>query len=636
MRDAMPRHSSSSDRALGMDARLSRRDFLNATLLASGGALLGGATPLDLLAQLPDFDGYGGVGDYARAHGNMRDVVLEGHRVRDGAYAHVRPQDAAPAGAFDCVIVGGGVSGLAAALFVQRHGGAGRTCLVLDDHAIFGGLAKANEFLVDGHRLVANQASAMFFPPLAGTFLAEFYPTIGIALDPIPYQRWTGPRPELPVGRTPYFAGGPTSAFYFGPAFGQTPGRLLVDPWGTRLRDAPIAEDAKRDLLRMRDQPGVRAQWLPKTHGDEASRRLDRVTLEQHLIEAYGISRETVRRYLSPVTGGGSGIGADALSAYADYAADVLLPWRYDQGTQMFPGGNASVARHIVRTLLPDALPGPNTLDGVCRARVNGRALDRAGQPTRIRSGCAVFSVAHDGAPGQAGSVTVLYSARGKVFRVTAKTVILAGGSWSSKHLLRDLPASHQAAYAEFHRSPCLLANVAVRQWRFLADLGIHECRWFEGIGNTLAVRKTATYGTVDATISPDAPAVLTLKILFPSPGRPIGEQVTRGRTELLSTPFREYERQIREQLSAMFGRSGFDARRDIAGIVLNRWGHAYLSPQPGFYFGRDGQPAPGDVLRHQPVGRVAFANSDVSGIMDHRASILEADRAARQALERL
>jgi spermidine dehydrogenase len=129
---------------------------------------------------------------------------------------------------------------------------------------------------------------------------------------------------------------------------------------------------------------------------------------------------------------------------------------------------------------------------------------------------------------------------------------------------------------------------------------------------------------------------VLTLKILFSYPGEPLQTQVTRGRAELLSTPFREYERRIREQLTQMFGNAGFEARRDIAGIVLNRWGHAYLSPQPGFFFGRDGQRAPGEILRNQPVGRLAFANSDVTGIMDHRASIIEADRAVRQVLERL
>jgi spermidine dehydrogenase len=99
----------------------------------------------------------------------------------------------------------------------------------------------------------------------------------------------------------------------------------------------------------------------------------------------------------------------------------------------------------------------------------------------------------------------------------------------------------------------------------------------------------------------------------------------------LVSTPFRVYEQQIREQFTTMFARSGFDARRDIAGIILNRWGHAYLAPQPGFFFGSDGQTAPGEVLRSQPFGRIAFANSDLSGIMDHRMSIAEARRALEQ-----
>ena len=100
------------------------------------------------------------------------------------------------------------------------------------------------------------------------------------------------------------------------------------------------------------------------------------------------------------------------------------------------------------------------------------------------------------------------------------------------------------------------------------------------------------------------------------------------GRAELISTPFREYERQIRQQFTDMFARSGFDAARDIAGIILNRWGHAYLSPAPGFFFGKDGKPAPGEVLRAAPFGRIAFANTDLSGVADHRSSIIEADRA--------
>ena len=105
------------------------------------------------------------------------------------------------------------------------------------------------------------------------------------------------------------------------------------------------------------------------------------------------------------------------------------------------------------------------------------------------------------------------------------------------------------------------------------------------------------------------------------------------GRGEMIATPFREYERQIRQQLSEMFARTGFEASRDIAGIILNRWGHAYASPAPGFYFGKDGKPAPGEVLRAAPFGRIAFANTDLSGMPDHKSSIMEADRAVEQLL---
>jgi spermidine dehydrogenase len=181
-----------------------------------------------------------------------------------------------------------------------------------------------------------------------------------------------------------------------------------------------------------------------------------------------------------------------------------------------------------------------------------------------------------------------------------------------------------------------MMANVAVRNWRFLYKMGISGCQWFEGIGNYLQIRKLALCGAESPTIGPDSPTVLTIKVLYPYPGKPTEEQGHLGRAELMSTPFREYERQIRGQLSDMFARSGFDASRDIAGIILNRWGHAYLSPAPGFFFGKNGKPAPGEVLRAAPFGRIAFANTDLSGVADHRSSIIEADRAVGQLLDQV
>ncbi|HKF41178.1 MAG TPA: hypothetical protein VKB21_08805, partial [Candidatus Acidoferrum sp.] len=151
--------------------------------------------------------------------------------------------------------------------------------------------------------------------------------------------------------------------------------------------------------------------------------------------------------------------------------------------------------------------------------------------------------------------------------------------------------------------------------------------------GNYLEVRKLALTGNEEPTISPDSPTVLSLKVLYSYPGFSTEAQGHRGRGELLSTSFRDYERQIRQLFTGMFASSGFDAQRDIAGIILNRWGHAYLSPQPGFFFGSNGLPAPREILRKAPFGRIAFANTDLAGAMDHRFSILEAQRAVAQLL---
>ena len=146
-----------------------------------------------------------------------------------------------------------------------------------------------------------------------------------------------------------------------------------------------------------------------------------------------------------------------------------------------------------------------------------------------------------------------------------------------------------------------------------------------------MEVRKLALTGSEVPTISPESPVVLTVKVLYSYPGYSTEEQGHRGRGEMLATSFREYEERIREQFTEMFASAGFDARKDIAGIILNRWGHAYLSPQPGFFFGKDGKPAPREVLRRAPFGRIAFANTDLAGAMDHRFSILEAQRAVAQ-----
>jgi spermidine dehydrogenase len=635
--------TSQADRALGMEQDITRRDFLNATLLASGGLLSTSAAPARLRAKaaaspgaspvVQDWTGYGGVGDYANSNGNTTAVLEAGHQIRDGAFESLPANVIDTGETYDCVIVGGGISGLAAALIFQRQAGEGKTCLVLDNHPIFGGEAKRNEFLVEGHRLIGHQGSALFQVTYPRSFITRFYESVGLKAPRFEYQKWGGSEPEIPLTRTPYLGSAPYG-LYFGAKFGQPQGLWLTDPGGKQLEGAPISAKAREELLKYQTAEQTDPQ-APEYRGDAISRRLDTITLEDHLMERYGISRETVRTFLSPDEGGAFGLGPDALSGYTAYAFDALGPVA-DDGTQMFPDGNAGIARLIVKTLVPESIAGENSLDDVCRKSMNFAALDRSGAAARIRLDSTAVWVKHDGDPLKSESLTMAYTRGGKTYRVKARSAVMAGGSWTTKHIVRDLPDDRRAAYSQFYRSPCMVANVAVRNWRFLYKMGISGCQWFEGLGSFMQVRKLALCGADSPTIGPDSPVVLAIKVLYSYPGHTAEQQGQMGRGEMISTPFREYERQIRQQFTDMFARSGFDASRDIAGIILNRWGHAYASPAPGFYFGKDGKPAPGEVLRAAPFGRIAFANTDLSGMPDHKSSIIEADRAVRQLLDRV
>jgi spermidine dehydrogenase len=647
---------SANDKTLGMDERITRRDFLNSTLLASGAALLAPIAPGEWLRKHgsnspflakaarngaptavsdDDWSGYGGVGDYANSNGNTTEVLEAGHQIRDGVFNSLPADVIDTKETYDCLVVGGGISGLAAAL-VFRQLATGRTCLVIDDHPIFGGEAKRNEFLVDGHRLLAHQGSALFPIPYPYSLIARFYDSIGLTAPRLEYQKWKGPEAEIPLARTPYLGVAPYG-FYFGAKFGAARGVWLTDPWGKKLEGAPIDARTREELLRYQNS-GEDGFIAPKYFGDAISRYMDAITLEEYLMQRYGIRRETLRTF-SFDEGGAYGLGADALSGYTAFAADNVLralDITDETGVQMFPDGNSGIARLIVKTLIPEAIAGERSLENICRSNLDFAALDRAEAATRIRLNSTAVWVKHEGDPAKSNSVTVLYTRGDKVYSVKARSVVMAGGSWTTKNIVRDLPAEHRAAYAQFYRSPCMMANVAVRNWRFLYKMGISACQWFEGIGSYTQVHKLALCGAAEATIGPDSPVVLTVKVLFPHPGRSTEEQGHLGRAELISTPFREYERQIRQQFNDMFGHSGFDGSRDIAGIILNRWGHAYLSPAPGFFFGDGSQPAPSDLLRAGPFGRIAFANTDLSGVADHRSSIREANRAVGQLLDQV
>src|SRR5258707_126660 len=241
-----------------------------------------------------------------------------------------------------------------------------------------------------------------------------------------------------------------------------------MDPWGRKLEGAPISEATRAELLRWGTNrvafPG------PQTEGDAVSRQLDSMTLEEHLMARYSISRETVRTFLSPVEGGGYGLGPDALSAYCEYAIETQFPGDGDDtlGDQMFPDGNGGFARLMVKTLIPDAFAGPRTVDAVWQSRVNFRALDRAGQATRLRLSSTVVRVAHAGDPASAPHVVVTYAQGNRLYNVLARSVVVAGGSWTAKHIVHELPARHRDVYTPLFPSPPLMGNTPVQNQRLL------------------------------------------------------------------------------------------------------------------------------------------------------------------------
>ena len=208
----------------------------------------------------------------------------------------------------------------------------------------------------------------------------------------------------------------------------------------------------------------------------------------------------------------------------------------------------------------------------------------------------------------------------------------MASGGWINKHIVRDLPEGHRQAYDRFRHSSVLVANVALTNWRFLQRLGTAACMWTGGFGFAANIRRPMVVGGRSQPLNPDEPVMMTFYVPLFYPGRTAAEQGVLGRTELLTTSFADYERQIREQMLRLFGDHGFDPGRDIAGVILNRWGHAYTNPEPGFMFGIGGAPAPPDVIR-LPFGSVAIGHSELRGHQNWTGAAGEGRRAVEALL---
>jgi spermidine dehydrogenase len=442
-------------RRLGLDARITRRDFVNGMLVGAGAAALGAASSdgAGSLAGGEDtFTGYGGVGDYARANGNTWPVVQAAHRLRDGQYDSRAFANAKATGDFDLVVVGGGIAGLSAAYYFIKATGIGRRVLLLENHAMLGGEARQNEFMVEGQRLLGPQGSNDFSVPPAGagslsdSFFAEFDLPREYA-----WQSWDAKLRPLRFARDNYsnMDGFQESQVDIGYFFGTAGWRRNI--WANALADTPFSAAARRDLLRWRANHGP--------VGEAENRHLDTITYRDYLEKVCAYD-SAVTQMVEPIVGLLSGVSTDAACARLGRQL-VEAPDR--PMAVSVPGGNSPFPRALLRGLLPDSLPGKD-FGSLMYAPANFDALDRDGQPVRVRLNATALRVEHLTGKSGSNALAITYERGGSLFKVGARAVVMASGGWINKHIMADMPADLRAAYEQFSYAPALIVNVALRQ----------------------------------------------------------------------------------------------------------------------------------------------------------------------------
>jgi spermidine dehydrogenase len=612
---------------------ITRRDFINGTLAGAGASLLGMPAPARAQGLSVEWTGYGGIGDYADSNGNTAAVVNAAHAIRDGRFPTPFETARNLGETYDVIVVGGGFAGLAAVYEIKKAA-PGQRVLLLDNHPVPGGEAKQNVVEIDGVKLIGPQGSNGTLVPFPGFYpiANQYWAELGIPRT-FEFERDGPHTPPIRFARDNY-----ESMFWdegladVGWFFGST---MVRDPFSDRLARVPLPPHAKRDWLRWHDW---KAPVAPPA-GVDADRWLDTMTYGDYMTDVMGLGSDIFPLVDPLVAVGDYGVSATAISAYSAKLLGLPGPAGdagigYDEADIFsFPGGNTTIARYLFKALLPEGIQGTPAFADVAGAPFDFSAFDKPGASLRVRVSSTAVAVAHDGRPENAAFVNVAYTDRsGELLRVRGRAVVMAGGGWVTKHVVRDLPEEFHDAYAQFHNGPILVVNVGLRNWRAMAKLEISALRWFEGLGFFANIRRPMIYDGYHPPLDPERPAMLTLYIGFPQAGVPLQDQAVEGRVRLFATSYAQFEAQIRRQLQRLLEPAGFDHRNDIGAIVLNRWGHAYVAPQPGFYFGSNGRPAPSTIIR-KGFGRISFGHSELQGRQNWPRACEEGKRAALQAL---
>jgi spermidine dehydrogenase len=322
------------------------------------------------------------------------------------------------------------------------------------------------------------------------------------------------------------------------------------------------------------------------------------------------------------------GVGTDAVSAYdcARYGypgfKGITLPKRHRDDDQEeeepyifhFPDGNASIARMLVRSLVPGVLSG-NTMEDIVTARANYARLDDPASRIRIRLNSTAVRAKHVGDPATAKEVEVTYVRGGQAHRVRAGQCVLACYNMIIPYLCAEMSDKQKEALAYCVKIPLVYTNVQISNWRSFQKLGINGAYAPAAYFSNVTLDFPVSMGDYQFPSSPDDPCLLHLLRTPCKPGLACKDQYRAGRYELLGTSFETFERNVRDQLGRMLSAGGFDPARDIQGVTVNRWPHGYAYEYNSLFEPLD-RPASERpcVIGRQPFGRIHIANSDADG----------------------
>lgn len=637
------RMSKYKDRDLGMERPVSRRDILHgfgavaASSFVPGVALADEVLAAETAGSLYYPPGLTGL------RGNHDGSFEVAHKLAREGKRDWGPVDKTDSDIYDLVVVGAGLSGLSAAHFYLKENPQA-TILLLDNHDDFGGHATRNEFDVGGRTHIGyggsqSLESPSFYPDnaktllndlgidiehLAGAYDQDFYKHHGLAAG-VHFNRkdWGVDRVvRCELGASTYL---PLAATDLSPA--------------EAVAQMPMSEAARGEFLRLltteEDQVGMPANAQEEYLYSISYRAFLEKHLDIHEAEVFAVLQDLPLDW---------GIGIEAISAGG--AFDYLwLPGAKAAGfgeyeedepyIHHFPDGNASVARMLVRRMIPAVAPG-STPDDILMAKFDYSKLDEPTSRIRLRLNSTAIRVQHDGDPRTAKQVGIDYVQSGRAYRVRAKHCVLACYNSIIPALCPELPQSQREALAIPVKTPMLYTSVALNNWQAWKNLGI---------GAVIASGNYHPFAMLDFPVSfggqkfagnPDEPITVHMERFFhhSNSGLSPREQRRVGRHELLATPFETMERDIREQLTSLLSAGGFDPARDIAGITVNRWAHGYADGSNDFgspwLGGRNDERRP-HVRGRKPFGRITIANSDAGGSAMLESAVEQAHRAIEE-----